>query len=165
MVKKQVQQWGSGMQETLQGCFDCTVWDVLTEGNSLEEATDVVTSYITFCTEMLVPIKTIRVFPNNKQWITKSPKTTLNEKKLAFNSGNKQEGKIIQNRLNKEIKSAKRAYKDRVERLFNNGKARDAWRGIKTLAGLPPNSTSTGLPTEVSVRMAEELNTFYCRFD
>lgn len=90
---------------------------------------------------------------------------TLYEKKLAFNLGNRQGGKSIQNRLNKEIKSAKRAYKDRVERLFNNGKPRDAWLGVKTLAGLPTNSTSTGLPPEVSASMAEELNTFYCRSD
>lgn len=136
---------------------------MLTEGNSLEEATDVVSSYITFYTEMLVPKKTMRVFLNNTPWITKSLKTTLNAKKLAFKSGNKQVSKIIQNGLNKEIKAAKRAYKDRVERLFNNGRARDA--GAKTLAGLLSTSSSTGLPTEAVVRMAEELNTFYSRLD
>lgn len=46
-------------------------------GNSLEEATEVVTHRITFCEEMTVPTKTVKVFSNNKPWITKALKTTL----------------------------------------------------------------------------------------
>ncbi|KAK7915928.1 hypothetical protein WMY93_011689 [Mugilogobius chulae] len=57
------------------------------------------------------------------------------------------------------------SYKEKVERLFQNGKPKDAWQGVKTLAGLPASSSPSGLPAEVSFRMAEELNNFYCRFD
>lgn len=71
---------------------------------------------------------------------------------------------LIQNKLNKEIKAAKRAYKEKVERLFNNGKARDAWRGVKTLAGLS-NPSMTAPHAEACVNMAEDLNNFFCRFD
>lgn len=132
----------------------------------LEEATDVVTDYITFCKEMIVPTKTVKVFSNNKPWISKALKTTLNEKKVALNSGNRIESKLIQNRLNKEIKAAKRGYKERVEKLFRQGKARDAWRGVKTLADLPNNnSASLNTRTKNSVNMAEGLNQFYSRFD
>lgn len=97
VAKKLLRKWDDNVVETLQGCFDCTNWEVLTEGNSLEEATDVVTHYITFCEEMIVPTKTVKVFSNNKAWITKALKTTLNEKKIAFNSGNRIESKLIQN--------------------------------------------------------------------
>lgn len=49
----------------------------------------------------------------------------------------------------KKFKRPKRAFKDRVGRLFNYGKNRDAWRGVKTLAGVRFNSS----PTEVRVRI------------
>ena len=107
---------------------------------------------------MIVPTKTVKVFSNNKPWITKARKRTPNEKKIAFNSGNRIESKIIQNRLNKEIKAAKRGYKERVEKPFQEGNARDAWQGVKTLAGLPNNSASLNTGTRDPVNMAEDLN-------
>lgn len=58
--EKQVQLGGSVVLESFWGCFECTLWDALTEGKSLEKGTDVVSSYITFCTEMLVPTKIIK---------------------------------------------------------------------------------------------------------
>ena len=53
-------------------------------GNSVEEATDVVTNYLTFCEAMVVPTNTVKVFSNNKPWITKALKSTLNVKEIAF---------------------------------------------------------------------------------
>lgn len=158
-----VRRWDGDAAETLQGCFQCTDWDVFTDGSSLEEATEVVTHHITFCEEMIVPTKTVKVFSNNKPWITKALKKTLNKKKIAFNSENRIKSKLIQNRLNKEIKAAKRGYKEKVEKLFQEGKARVAWQGVKTLTGLPNKSAS--LETRNPVNMAENLNQFHCRFD
>lgn len=66
IIKKQGKKWDTAAIETLQACFECTEWRALTQGNSLEEATDVVTNYITFCEEMVVPTKTVKVFSNNK---------------------------------------------------------------------------------------------------
>lgn len=64
-----------------------------------------------------------------------------------------------------EIKAAKRAYKERVEKPFQEGNARDAWQGVKTLAGLPKNSATLNAGTRDPVDMADDLNQFYCRFD
>lgn len=50
--------------------------------------------------------------------------------KIAFTTGNKIEGKLIQSKLNKAMKWANRVYKEKVERLFQEGKARGAWRGV-----------------------------------
>lgn len=163
VVKKLVKKWDDDVVEELQGCFESTDWEVLTQGSSLEEATEVVSHYITFCEEMTIATKSVKVFSNNKPWITKALKKTLNEKKIAFKSGNTIELKHIQNRLNKEIKAAKRNYKERVEKLFQEGKARDVWRGVKTLAGLPNNNLT--LQSADPIKMAEDLNQFYCRFD
>ena len=45
---------------------------------------------------MLISTKTIKVFPNNKTWISKSIKSTLNEKKIAFQTGDRAERKRVQ---------------------------------------------------------------------
>lgn len=81
MVKKPVEKWDDGVAEKLQCCLESTNWDVLTQGSSLEEATEVVTHYTSFCEDMLIPTKSVKVFSNNKPWITKALQTTLNEKK------------------------------------------------------------------------------------
>ena len=164
-VKKQVQQWNEDACETLKACYDCTDWEIFTEGNSLEEAAEVITDYILFCEDMIIPKKTVKVFSNNKPWITKKLKNTLHQKKNAFTSGNRIEAKLIQARLNKEIKEAKREYKEKMERLFQEGKARDAWKGVKTLSGLQNNRSPSHLRSEECVEFAENLNSFYCRFD
>ena len=53
--------------QALNGCSDCTDWDVFFDVSStFDEAIDAVTSYITFCTDMLVPVKGVKVYPNNK---------------------------------------------------------------------------------------------------
>ena len=58
-----------------QGCFDCTDWDALIGASeSVNEATDVISSYIYFCEGMLIPTKMVKIFPNNKPWITKALK-------------------------------------------------------------------------------------------
>ena len=51
----------------LQGCFDCTNWDVFRDFcDILDEFTDVVTSYVSFCVDTVISVKKSNVFPNNK---------------------------------------------------------------------------------------------------
>jgi hypothetical protein len=52
---------------SLQGCFDCTLWEVFEDSSSdLDELTDVISDYVNFCVESVVPTKTCKFFPNNK---------------------------------------------------------------------------------------------------
>jgi hypothetical protein len=58
-------------------------WDSsCTEADSLEEATDVVTEYIKFCEGNIIPSKTVKIFSNNKPWMTKELKTTTQNNKM-----------------------------------------------------------------------------------
>ena len=69
----------------LQGCFDCTNWDVFRDScDSLDELTDVVTSYVSFCVDTVIPLKKSKVFPNNKPWVSKHLKKVLNEKNRGY---------------------------------------------------------------------------------
>ena len=55
----------------LQGCFDCTMWEVFEDSSSdLDELTDVVSDHVSFCVES-VPNKTCTIFFNNKPWVSK----------------------------------------------------------------------------------------------
>lgn len=109
MIKKRVKVWTNACVEELKGCFECTDWDVFLDASErIDEVTDAVHAYISFCLDLIVPQKTIKIFPNNKPWMTKSVKSVLNEKKIAFQSGNTVTYKTVQKKLQKEIPESKR---------------------------------------------------------
>ena len=55
-VVRTSKQWTSEAVEDLQACLDCTDWEVFrTASNSLDEYTEAVTSYISFCEDSCVP--------------------------------------------------------------------------------------------------------------
>ena len=94
---KSVRVWSKDKCEELRACFDCTDWSVFTDGvnsNNIDDVADCVTDYINFCTSMIIPCKTIKVFSNNKPWVTKEIKNAMNVKKAAFMSRNKEEIKL-----------------------------------------------------------------------
>ena len=91
---------------------------MIESSTSIDQATDVITSYIRFCEDNIVSKKSINFFPNNKPWVTKRIKNTLNEKKIAFQSGSLVDRKIVQAKLRNELKEGKRKYKTKIENLF-----------------------------------------------
>lgn len=58
-ARKMVKDWRNNTTETLKACFDCTDWDTLLDSSSssIDEAAEVVTDYIKFCEDMIVPEK------------------------------------------------------------------------------------------------------------
>ena len=51
---------------------------------SIDQATDVITSYIRFCENNIVSKKSINFYKNDNLRITKRIKNILNDKKLSF---------------------------------------------------------------------------------
>ena len=47
--------------------------------STLDSACTVTTDYINFCVESIIPTKTVKVYPNNKTYITKDIKQIMNE--------------------------------------------------------------------------------------
>ena len=69
--------WDNESVSAVQGCFACTNWDVFTSDiQSLESLTNIVSSYINFCEDMLIPSKFVKIYPNTKPWVTRE----LNQK-------------------------------------------------------------------------------------
>ena len=66
--------WNKDSIARLQGCFDCTNWDVFPDScDSLDELTDVVTSCVSFCVDTVINVQNCKVYPNNKPWVSKQP--------------------------------------------------------------------------------------------
>ena len=90
ITSKTVRIWSEDACETLRGCFECTDWTVFFDGdNDPDSISDKVTCYINYCVESIIPCKSIKIFPNNKPWVTREVKIAINKKKAAFYSGDK----------------------------------------------------------------------------
>ena len=83
-----MKDWTEDSVAYLQWCFDCTDWDMFDQMcTSFNELTDVISSYISFCVESVIPSKHITIFPKNKPWVTKDLKGVLNKKKRGLFPG------------------------------------------------------------------------------
>ena len=167
VVTRTVKVWSTESTQQLQACLECTDWHVfLDSSDSIDSATDVISDYITFCKDMLIPEKTVKIYPNNKPWVTKALKNTLNEKKIAFQTGDRMERKRVQAKLRNELRKAKMEYKEKVEQQFAGGDMRQAWKGLKTLTGQDkPQPHTFSMPLSEREEHANKLNEFYCRFE
>ena len=88
----------------LRGCFECTLWNVLTDDSDLDNNVEVVSDYINFCEDMIIPKKEVKCYPNNKPWVTKGLKETINKKKSALAKKDKLALKTVGNELKIQIR-------------------------------------------------------------
>ena len=162
--------WNEDSVARLQGCFDCTNWDVFRDScYSLDELTDVVTSYVSFCVDTVIPVKKSKVFPNNKPWVSKHLKKVLNEKKRVYFLGDLAERKEVQRAVKSEIRKARENYKQKIELKFKTGDMRTVWDGIKTMSDMKQNGYNSKRLSPLGGKddgaFAEDMNSFYSRFD
>ena len=159
---KKIKQWNPESIATLQGCLECTDWEVFREScDSYDEYVDTVSSYISFCEQSCIPTKSIKLYPNNKPWFRKDIKLKLNDKNKAFESNDKYQCKKANYQYEKAIDLGKKAYKKKIEQKFEEGKSQEVWQGMAKI---------TDYKTKASIRdpdpdLPDKLNTFYCRFD
>ena len=108
-------------------------------------------------------MKQIKLYPNNKTWVSKELRQHLKEKRKAFRMGDRELLKREQTKLESEIKKCKLKYKDKIKSLFESGDSRLAWQGLKKAIGCNQDKPKTHVTNMVS--FVEDLNQFYCRFD
>lgn len=161
---KQIPVCSATNKDRLRDCLDNTNWDLFFEScQDGNELTDTITSYIKFCEDCVSETKTIKIFPNNKPWVSKQLKIHLNERKTAFCSGNMELAQEKRKQLRGSIHKAKIEYKNKIEGKFFSGNIKQAWEGLNTLMG---KSCKNGDSTVVcSQSLVDEMNMFFCRFD
>lgn len=67
-----MKSWSEGSVSSIQACFDCSVMTLMIRDSG---------SYITFCVDLVIPIKKVVAYPNNKPLITKETKLIINKNK------------------------------------------------------------------------------------
>ena len=160
---KHVKQWTDSAVDTLQGCFDCTDWAMFKDTSTdLDEYTDVVCDYITFCENVCVPTKSIKVSPNDKPWCNGEVKKKLHEKELAFRTGDKKEQNRAKRALEKCIRKAKYHYRKKVEDDLSASDTRNVWTGLRTMTDYKLTRKTADTTDKT---LPDKLNTFYSRFD
>lgn len=156
-----VKTWPEGASSQLQDCFERTNWDIF--GNQdLEEYTSTVLFYIQNCVDNVTVDKLIRVYPNQKPWMTKEVQTLLKDRNTAFRSGDRALYSAARANLKKGIRDAKAAHKRKIEDHFNNNDPRRVWQGIQHITNYKPSNSTTA---DGDASLAEELNCFFARFE
>ena len=89
----------------MRDCFDVTDWAVLLEEEEMDidmnRRVNTITDCINFCRDTVIPVRTVRCYPNNKPWITSDIKDLLNQKKRAFQNGDGERRRNVQQELKK----------------------------------------------------------------
>ena len=167
---KTVKNWTADSIESLKGCFECTDWDMFYNGcANVNELADVISSYISFCVNRIIPTKQITIYPNNKPWVTKDLKCVLNKKKVMFYTGTVEENKQVNKEVKAAIQQARQNYKNKIERRFAGNSFRAAWQGIKNMSAV--NMTANTTRTKISLKgvcddnLPDHLNEFFTRFE
>ncbi len=119
-------QWTSGAMEDLRACLHCTDWDIFrTATNSLDEFTEAVMSYISFCEDCCVPSYNRVSFNNDKPLFTTKLSQLRLEKEEAFRSGDRDRFKESKYRFSNAVREAKLLYFQRqlsLESLVESGR-------------------------------------------
>ncbi len=166
-VEREVTRWSPHSEAMLQASLDDVDWDMFRASSSdVSEFTDVAVSFVNTLTEQATETVTIRTFTNQKPWVDRSIRDAVNNRTAAYNagllSGNMSEYKTSCYALRRAIRAAKRRYSEKIESHFQLNDSRRMWQGLKTIC-------SSGNKSSAEVRadplLAEELNTFYGRFD
>ena len=163
-----VKDWNDDACLSLQGCLDCTDWDMFKEScNDIDELTDVICSWTSYCENIVIPVKSVKLYPNSKPWVSKSLKGLLHKKGKAFREGNLIEMHNIEKEIKREIRAGKMRYKDKIENQLRMNNLGSAWSSMKTIVGLKEegrtNIQLSGYNSDQ--QLAEEFNEFYTRFD
>ncbi len=163
-----VTRWSAHSEAMLQASLDDVDWDMFRASSTdVSEFTDVAVSFVNTLTEQATETVTIRTFSNQKPWVDRSIRDAVNHRTAAFNagllSGNMSEYKtacLCSPACNKEPLNA--GYRERIESHFQLNDSRRMWQGLKTICSSGNNSSAE---VRADPLLAEELNTFYGRFE
>ncbi len=108
----------------------------------------------------------VLTFSNQKPWVDRTIRDVVNHRSAAYNagllSGNMSEYKASCYALRWAVRAAKRRYREIIESHFQLNDSRLMWQGLKTICSSGNNSSAE---VRADPLLAEELNTFYGRFE
>ncbi len=133
-------------EQDLKACFDLTDWNVFEAAavfEDLDELTETVTSYISFCEDMCIPTRTHLTYNNDKPWFTAKLRQLRQAKEDAYRKEDKVLYKQAKYKLEKEIRVAKRNYSGKLRNKFSSSDSASVWKGMKDITSYKTPSPST----------------------
>ncbi len=167
LVKRAVTRWSSHSEAMLQAALDDVDWDMFRASSpDVSEFTDVALSFVNTLTEQATETITIRTFPNQKPWVDRTIRAAVNKHIAAYNeallSGNMSEYKASCYALRRAVRAAKLRYRERIESHFQLNDSQRMWQGLRTICAFGNKSSAE---VRADTLLADELNTFYGRFE
>ncbi len=166
-VEKEVTRWSSHSEAMPQASLDDVDWDMFRASSSdVSEFTEVALSFVNTLTEQATETVTIRTFSNQKPWVDRTIRDAVNHRTAAYNaglsSGNMSEYKALCYSLRRAVRAVKRSNREIIESHFQLNDSQRMWQGLKTICSSGNNSSAE---VRADPLLAEELNTFYGRFE
>ena len=117
---------------------------------------------------MIIPCKQVKIYPNNKPWMTKAVKSSIQKKKQAFKQGSASDLHNANRELQIEILKAQQNFKSELQNKMATNNLCFVWSSMKTITGLRETNNSCHVTLDgfnSDVEFANALNHFFCRFD
>ncbi|KAI5100952.1 hypothetical protein C0J45_9938 [Silurus meridionalis] len=128
--------------------------------------TEAVVGFIGKVADDTVQKNTIGTFSNQKLWVDKTIHDALRSRSAAYNTGlatgDMNEYKAASYSVRRVVKDAKRHNGRKLESQFQNGGSRILWQGLRTITDY---KTPSSKMVNADAFLADELNTFYARFE
>ena len=90
VTTRSFRKWSPETNDALRDCFDVTDWAILLEEEEMDidmnRRISTITEYINFCRDTVIPVRTV----------TSDIKDLLNQKKMAFQNGNGEKRRSVQ---------------------------------------------------------------------
>ncbi len=103
---------------------------------------------------------------NQKPWVDRTIRDAVNKRTAAYNagilSGNMSEYKASCYFLRRAVRAAKLRYRERIESHFQLNDSRRMWQRLRTICAFGNKSSAE---VRADPLLADELNTFYSRFE
>ena len=104
ITKETVTIWTEEATQQLQGCLDCTDWDIfIRSSKDIDELCSTVTEYVKFCEDLFIVRKRVLSYPNTKPWVNKEIRSLLKDKQEAFKDKEREKIKTINREIKKKI--------------------------------------------------------------
>ncbi|KAI5629002.1 gastrula zinc finger protein XlCGF28.1-like [Silurus asotus] len=166
-VQREVTRWTDQSVAALQDALDDADWDMFRRSSDdVNMFTEAVVGFIGKLTDDTVQKTTIRTFPNQKPWVDKTIRDALRSRSAAYNTGlatgDMDEYKAASYSVRRAVKDAKRRYGSKLESQFQQGGSRSLWQGLRTITDY---KTPSSRMVNADASLADELNTFYARFE
>ena len=155
---KTIKTWPEGALSQLQDCFVSTEWSIFEH----LEYTETVLFYIKNCTDNVTVDKHIRVYTNQKPWMSTEVQSLLSARNTAYKSGDRDQYSVVSAELWRGIITAKEAYKKKVVDHLTNNNSQLVWQGLQNITNYKGNTPAT---TIADTSLAEELNHFFAHFE